>query len=139
MSRFLILGLVTVLISLAVFAVVRRIQSAGAGEFKVVSGRHFVPPQLDPDAVGAAAVQRVLGPFSLNQAERAARRAVREHPASAGAHYNLGVVLFLRGRRDEALREYHQALARDPLHRLARDALTLVEELSQGTESEDRQ
>lgn len=69
----------------------------------------------------------------LDEAAAEFREAVRLNPSSALAHTDLGYVLFLQGRRQEAIDHHQEALRLQPGFSLARHNLELAEQ--DGTES----
>jgi predicted O-linked N-acetylglucosamine transferase (SPINDLY family) len=58
----------------------------------------------------------------LTGAEDGYRRSLKLDPGRAGSHFNLGCLLHLDGRTDEALASFHLAVAADPSHGAARIA-----------------
>jgi tetratricopeptide (TPR) repeat protein len=75
--------------------------------------------ELDPAAAdGVLALANVQATllWDLPAAERSAARALELGPGVAEAHHTYGLVIFVRGRRDAALRELERARELDPLN-----------------------
>ena len=59
----------------------------------------------------------------LARAEESFRRAIADNPFDTHAHFGLGAILEVTGRRAESLREYDSGLAMDPLDTAAKAAV----------------
>jgi tetratricopeptide (TPR) repeat protein len=85
---------------------------------ELTDGVHFII-DVDSAAPGGAAFLHGVRARQWRRAEREARRAVRSHPGSADAHFHLRMVLIWRGKLEEAVCEWREALRLDPHHEYA--------------------
>jgi cytochrome c-type biogenesis protein CcmH/NrfG len=127
MRYLVVVGLLAVLVVSAALWSRRHRVSPIRGGLELTGGRH-IAVETDPAAPAADEFGAALSRLDSKEAEKIARRAVREYPASAGAHFHLGLAMHVRGRAGHAVAEFEEALRLDPTHPGASKMLSLWSE-----------